>query len=373
MPSIRASSPKPHQTRRIITIRHFMRQLINPLLTALSWFYGAVAFLRNRFYDRDFWKSYRLPAAVISVGNISAGGTGKTPVTLALAQLLQRPPYGVKVAVLSRGYRRKSKGFQRVSAGAGSLCDWEASGDEPQIFARRLRGVPVAVDADRVRGGATLIQEHSPRVILLDDGFQHRRLARDLDIVLIDPQRDLKDALLPRGLLREPLSSLARAHLILLMTQEGETAALEESWKYCADRYGAECLVACRSQRSGSYVLRSGEKVPLENLNGARLLPFCGIAKPENFLLTLGGLGAEIPILIRFRDHHVYSLRDLERLALIYARHKAQYLITTEKDAVKLGGLFHALPILVLQTEIEWLRGFENLQREFHRILALSA
>jgi len=347
-----------------------MRHLFNPLLTALSWFYGAVAFLRNRFYDWGVWRTRRLPAAVVSVGNLSAGGTGKTPVTLALAQLLQRPPYSAKVAVLSRGYRRKSQGLQWVSAGAGSLCDWEASGDEPQIFARRLRGVPVAVDADRVRGGAALIKEYSPRVILLDDGFQHRRLARDLDIVLMDPQRDLRDAVLPRGLLREPLSSLGRADLILLMAQEGESMVFEESWKYCADRYGEERLLACRSQRSACYELRSGEKVSLEGLSGVRLLPFCGIAKPENFLLTLGGLGAEIPILIRFRDHHVYSLRDLERLALVYAKQKAQYLITTEKDAVKLGGLFHALPILVLQTEIEWLRGIENLQRELNRILA---
>ena len=349
-----------------------MRYLFNPLLTALSWFYGAVAFLRNRFYDWGIWRTHRLPAAVVSVGNLSAGGTGKTPVTLALAQLLQRPPYGVRVAILSRGYRRKSKGFQWVSAGAESLCDWEASGDEPQIFARRLHGVPVAVDADRVRGGAALIKEYSPRVILLDDGFQHRRLARDLDIVLIDPPRDLREALLPRGLLREPFSSLGRADLILLMAQEGESALFEESWKYCADRFGEERLIACRSQRRACYELRTGENISLESLGGTRLLPFCGIAKPENFLLTLSGLGSEIPILIRFRDHHVYSLRDLERLALIYAKHKAQYLITTEKDAVKLGGLFHALPILVLQTEIEWLRGFENLQRQFNRILAQS-
>jgi len=310
---------------------------------------------------------------VVSVGNLSAGGTGKTPVTLALARLLQQPPYGVKVAVLSRGYRRKSKGFQWVSAGAGSLCDWEASGDEPQIFARRLHGVPVAVDADRVRGGAALVKEYSPRIILLDDGFQHRRLARDLDLVLIDPQRDPKDRLLPRGLLREPLSSLGRADLVLLMAQDVDSAVFEQSWKYCADQYGEDRLIACRSHGSGCYELRSGENVPLEDLSGARLLPFCGIAKPENFLLTLGGLGAEIPVLIRFRDHHVYGLRDLERLAMVYARKKAQYLITTEKDAVKLSGLFHALPILVLQTEIEWLRGFENLQRELNRILTLSS
>jgi tetraacyldisaccharide 4'-kinase len=250
------------------------------------------------------------------------------------------------------------------------LCDWEESGDEPQIFARRLKGVPVAVDADRVRGGAALIKEHSPRVILLDDGFQHRRLARDLDIVLIDPQRDLQDRLLPRGLLREPLSSLERAHLILLRMEEGDSAALEERWRRVSGLRSEEILVAWRTRRSACHELRSGKSIPWEALSGARLIPFCGIAKPENFLLTLSGLGAEIPMMIRFRDHHRYSLRDLERLAQIYAKHQAQYLITTEKDAVKLGGLFHALPILVLQTEIEWLRGFENLQRELNRILA---
>ncbi|HEX7343678.1 MAG TPA: tetraacyldisaccharide 4'-kinase [bacterium] len=346
--------------------------MVNPLLKALSWPYGAVVLLRNWCYDRRIFKTHRLPAVIISVGNLSAGGTGKTPVTLALAQLLKSPPYACKLAILSRGYRRKSKGFQWVSSGAEPLCDWEASGDEPQIFARRLPGVPVAVDADRVRGGAALIKEFSPQIMLLDDGFQHRRLARDLDIVLIDPQRDLTDHLLPRGLLREPVSSLKRAHLLFLMAQEPESPAFGESWKYCASHYGEDRLIACRSKRSRCYEARSGKEIEMESLSGARLLPFCGIAKPENFVLTLGQLGAEIPLVIRFRDHHVYDLRDVERMATVYAKHKANYLITTEKDAVKLGGLFHALPILVLQTEIEWLRGFENLQRELNRILAPS-
>jgi tetraacyldisaccharide 4'-kinase len=228
------------------------------------------------------------------------------------------------------------------------------------------------VDKDRVRGAGALLKEFSPQVILLDDGFQHRRLFRDLDIVLIDPHRDLPDYLLPRGMLREPLSALQRADLIVLVSQDVGTDVFEESWQRGAAIWGEERLLACRSRPSGCYELRSGTEVGLASLAETRLVPFCGIAKPENFLLTLSSLRAEIPLLIRFRDHHRYNLRDLERLAMIYAQQKTRYLITTEKDAVKLDGLFHALPILVLKTEIEWLRGRENLERELNRILVKS-
>lgn len=342
-------------------------------LRPFSGLFAAVVYLRNRFYDWGVLRARRLPVPVISVGNLSAGGTGKTPLVLSLAKMLRDPPYQKAPAVLSRGYRRKSTGYQLVSAGEGPLCSWEVSGDEPQLMARKLSRVPVAVDRDRVRGGQALMGAFSLRVILLDDAFQYRRLRRDLDIVLLDAQRDLNDSLLPLGLLREPLSALKRAHLILLCSQSDAKTHFDEAWRTGSSFFGAERLAAFRTKPSGCFDLRSGESVPTSALSGKRIIPFCGIAKPAGFLKTLEEVGADFPYLIRFPDHHHYKPADVERLAQAYVRHQAHFLITTEKDAVKLGGLFVALPILVLQIEIEWLRGLENLRRELNRLFPANS
>jgi len=348
-------------------------RMARPLLLPFSWLYGLGVFLRNLGYDSGWAKIHRIPVPVISIGNLSAGGTGKTTLTLSLARLLQNDPYQLSPAVLSRGYRRSSWGYQLVSAGEGSLCGWEQSGDEPQLYARKLTDVPVAVDADRVRGGNFLVKHFAPSVILLDDGFQHRRLHRDLDIVLLNSGGNIQsDHLLPAGLLREPQSSLRRAHLIVLTYfLLGETES-ERIWRTCAEHFGEHRLLACRNKMLTCTDLRTGEKFPLEDIRGMRLIPFCGIARPESFRKILAEQGAEIPFLIRFQDHHKYGPRDVERLATAYAEERSDYLITTEKDAVKLGGLFEALPILVLEVEIEWLKGLDNLHRELAKLFGSS-
>lgn len=347
---------------------HRLWKILRPFLYPFSWAYGLVIFLRNMAYDLGWIKAKRLNVPVISIGNLSAGGTGKTPVTMALARMLKSPAFRLRPAALSRGYRRKSKGFQLVSAGKGPLCAWADSGDEPYLLARSLPGVPVAVDVDRYNGGSELIRRFNPDALLLDDAFQHRSLHRDLDIVLVDAGRDLRGHLLPAGLLREPLSSLRRAGLIVLTHFRPDEPIHQSIWKALARTLGESRLAACRTRPSGCLELRTGQTLPLIDLNGTRVVPFCGIAKPESFLAVLETAGADFPFLIRLPDHHHYSTRDVERLAEAYARTHAQYLITTEKDAVKLEGLFAALPILVLQIEIEWLRGKENLERELFKL-----
>jgi tetraacyldisaccharide 4'-kinase len=313
-------------------------------------------------------KTYRLPIPVISIGNLSVGGTGKTPVTLALAEALQQQPFARRPAVLSRGYRRTGKGFFLVSDGRKVHGTYREAGDEPLLIAQRLKGVVVAVDADRVRGGNRLIEIGSTDILLLDDGFQHRRIARDLDIVLLDAESDLRGRLLPAGNLREPLAALRRADLIALARLNPEKIESRRLWNACVGLFGAQRLLAFQMKIRGCRRLRDGKAIPPQELKGMTLIPFCGIAKPRTFLKSLEALGAHIPFLIRFSDHHRYHAADVERLAVAYNRIKPDFLVTTEKDAVKLGGLFEALPILVLEIEIEWVQGEENLLRELHRV-----
>ncbi len=338
------------------------------LLIPFSWLYAVLVFFRNLAYQAGWLKTHRLPIPVISIGNLSVGGTGKTPVTLALAETLQRQPFARKPAVLSRGYRRNSKGFFLVSDGQKVYGSYQDSGDEPMLIAQRLRGVSVAVDADRVRGGNRLIEIGSSDILLLDDGFQHRRIARDLDIVLLDAESDLRGRLLPAGSLREPLGSLRRADLIALAHHDADKTESRQLWNACVSLFGAQRLLAFQTKIRGCRRLRDGKAISPQELKGLTLIPFCGIAKPRAFLRSLESLGAQIPFLIRFSDHHRYRSADVERLAVAYNRIKPDFLITTEKDAVKLGGLFEALPILVLEIEIEWVQGEENLRRELFRV-----
>jgi tetraacyldisaccharide 4'-kinase len=170
------------------------------------------------------------------------------------------------------------------------------------------------------------------------------------------------------GRLRESLASLRRAGLIVLTHFHPDNPVHEKIWSVCVKTLREDRLAACRTRPTGCRDLRTGKPVPLDQIKGMRLLPFCGIAKPASFLHSLETAGAEFPYLIRLSDHHHYGLKDVEWLSQAYTKSHATHLMTTEKDAVKLEGLFLALPILVLQVEIEWVRGKENLERELFKI-----
>jgi tetraacyldisaccharide 4'-kinase len=293
------------------------------MINLLATFYGAGVRLRNALYERNMLPKRRLRGPVISVGNLSVGGSGKTPFVLLLGDLLKRR--GVKFDVLSRGYGRKRHGVALVQPG-GSPTDF---GDEPLLIARRL-GVPVIVGEDRYLAGDFAEKELGPQLHLLDDGFQHRSLYRDLDVVLVTPE-DARDRLLPAGRLREPLSSLARADAVVLAS-------------------GASPDAFSLSKKT-LWRVRRGIVV---NDAPSRPVVFCGIARPKNFLLQLRTAGVEPAAEAFYRDHHAYTESDIRDLMDLRQRSEADGFITTEKDAINLDGFLPSLqPLTVVPVKME--------------------
>jgi tetraacyldisaccharide 4'-kinase len=283
-----------------------MRRLLWPLNPV----YAASVAAKNAAYDRGWLKTKRLQWPVVSVGNISAGGSGKTPFVIALAKLLMQN--GAQADVLSRGYGRSPDAIEKVNP-AGNA---ERSGDEPLLIAQSA-GVPVYVGADRYEAGLVAEKNESgPRVHLLDDGFQHRRLARDLDIVLLH-RADFSESLLPAGNLREPLSALQRASTIVLREEDTE---FEENLR----ERGIEVPV---------WRIRRVMNVPFA---AGRVVAFCGIARPGEFFSLLRANDAEVAATLAFRDHHRYAEEDLKRLIGLAKSAKADAFFTTEKDCVRL-------------------------------------
>ena len=276
-------------------------------MNPLSGLYGAAIGLRNLLYDRGTLPAHRLQAPVVSIGSISAGGAGKTPFLLMLGELLRER--GIAFNVLSRGYGRQTKGVHLVDP-AGAARDF---GDEPLLIARRL-GVPVIVGEDRHRAGLFAEAKFGAQPHLLDDGFQHRRLARDFDIVLVT-EREFHDSLLPAGRLREPVSSLARASALV----------------YIHD--GIETRIPVINDRPVWSVVR-GIAAP-ETKDAC--FAFCGIARPENFFTALGVAGMRITGTRAFRDHYAYTGQDVEALYRQGQQSGATAFVTTEKDAINLG------------------------------------
>jgi tetraacyldisaccharide 4'-kinase len=291
----------------------------------LSAIYGLGVRTRNALYDRATLSARKLQGAVISIGNLSVGGSGKTPFVLLLGELLKEK--GLKFDILSRGYGRKSRGVALVDPG-GSPRDF---GDEPLLMARRL-GVPVIVGEDRHQAGVVAENKFGPQLHLLDDGFQHRSLARDFDIVLVTPE-DSRGSLLPTGRLREPLSSLRRADAIVL-----SSGAAPESFPV-----------------EGKLVWRVRRGILPSNVP-KRPVVFCGIARPQNFLLQLRTAGIEPVAEAFFRDHHAYTEQDVQELLTLRQQSESEGFVTTEKDAVNLGDFLSALqPLAVVPVKMELL------------------
>ncbi|MDE3164039.1 MAG: tetraacyldisaccharide 4'-kinase [Acidobacteriota bacterium] len=298
-----------------------------PWLAPLVPLYAAGIALRDLRLRRG-WEPVRVPwFPVISVGNLSTGGAGKTPFTVALAHLLQARGY--RVNVLSRGYGRDSSQPMRVDP-AGSA---QRFGDEPLLIARSE--IPVYVAAQRydaailaerdfIASGGTLSDERVPLVHLLDDGFQHRQLHRDIDILLLN-REDWQDSLLPAGNLREPLRAAARAHVIAIPTEDP----------------GLEAELRARGLTCPIWRIRRRMEVPVVT---GPVAAFCGIARPAQFFAGLEAQGLRLVLRRAFPDHHRYTSADLNRLATEAFTAGATALVTTEKDAVRIGTLPHPLP-----------------------------
>jgi tetraacyldisaccharide 4'-kinase len=292
-------------------------------LNPLSAIYGVVVGARNTLYDRGLLRARKLRGDVISIGNLSAGGSGKTPFVLLLGELLKAR--GLKFDVLSRGYGRKSQGVLLVDP-AGLPQEF---GDEPLLIARKLQA-PVIVGEDRYQAGCFAESRFGPQLHLLDDGFQHRALARDFDIVLVTPQ-ETSDRLLPAGRLREPPSSLRRADAVVLASGAS------------AESFPIEGKLTWRVRRG-----IAPQNVP------PRPVVFCGIARPQQFTLQLHTANIEPVAEAFYRDHHAYSEQDIRELLALKQKSDAGGFVTTEKDAVNLGSYLSALgPLCVVPVRME--------------------
>jgi tetraacyldisaccharide 4'-kinase len=324
-----------------------------PWLLPLAPLYAAALAMKRRLFRLGWLKQKRLESPVISVGSVSAGGAGKTPMVLLLARILRHRGYAVRI--LTRGYKRSSDITSRVEP----FDDAAWQGDEPVLLAQRS-GVPVFVGADRYQAGVMAEQgEPSEKLVvhLLDDGFQHRQLARDVDIVLLT-QADVEDTLLPAGNLREPLSAVAEADVVVL--REEEAASLRSVVAGLSGDKKAPAIWVVRRSLS----LGEGGEIALPT----KPFAFCGIARPGNFTQMLAGQGYEPMDTMIFPDHHAYDDGDIRRLIERARQVEANGFVTTEKDAVKLTPILHDQletigPIVVARLSVELLNEQESLSQ----------
>jgi tetraacyldisaccharide 4'-kinase len=299
-------------------------------MNLFSAIFGAGVATRNALYDRRVFQVKKLARPVVSIGNISVGGSGKTPFVIALGQLLAER--GITFDILSRGYGRSSTEITVVDPN-GSPVQF---GDEPLLIARKLQA-PVIVGADRYQAGLLAEQKFSSKLHLLDDGFQHRRLHRDFDIILL-PAEDQRGSLLPFGRLREPITALNRADAVVLTDSQAQPPGAKSVW-------------------------RARRVIELPTAVG-KTFAFSGIARPRQFIESLKSSNMEIAGTITFRDHHRYEQRDIDRLLALKKQTSADSFMTTEKDLINLGTLSSQLtPLHTAQLRIE-LESPEHLLRD---------
>jgi tetraacyldisaccharide 4'-kinase len=334
------------------------------LLIPCSWLYGSVVRLRNRFYDKGVFRVKGFTVPVISVGNLTAGGTGKTPFVEYLVRYCQSERK--KVAVLSRGYMRSTKGTVVVSDGHSIISTPDRAGDEPFQIARRFPAAVVISDERRTRSAAIALDQFHADVIVLDDGFQHRAIKRDLDIVLMNDEQPIaRTHMLPAGNRREPLSSLHRADLVVTMGVPGRSGDTR-----AAGTPGPAKGVKLRFRPASLRRVFGEESLDPGTLKGRPVVAFCGIANPVSFRRTLGEMGTDLRAELSFPDHHWFGLRDLVRIRKVFEGSGATMILTTEKDAVRLSALpaeesFRSLPLYFVRIEAEVVEG----EGELHRLI----
>lgn len=363
--------------------RGFRAATLRFVLHQLSHLYQWIVQARLHLYSNRYLREHHLGCLVISIGNLTVGGTGKTPVVEKFARALQAG--GRRVAILSRGYKSKPPPDTRtwkdrllfkkpdrkprvVSDGTNVLIDSEHAGDEPFMLAKNLRDVLVIVDKNRVKSGMHAIEEYGVDTLLLDDGLQYVPLKHRLDIVLVDCQAPFgNEYLLPRGTLREPPKNLRRATYIFLTKSDGtgNEALIERIRKY---NRRAE-IIECRHRALHLENLRTGEHIPLAFLQGKYVAAISAIASPESFENGLRKLGATVEVTRRFADHHRFTAKELESFIARCKRRDVHAIVTTEKDAVRFPSVETAeIPVFFLRVEIEILSGQETWEHCVARI-----
>jgi tetraacyldisaccharide 4'-kinase len=325
---------------------------LKPVLILVSYGFAVLIWIRNTLFDRGILRIRKFDLPVISVGNIAAGGTGKTPFTMELIRLLNQKYK--RIAIISRGYRRQSHGMQLVSDGQGFLAGVETGGDEPVLMAKRFPDCVVLVAEKRSQAIEQAIRQFQTELIILDDAFQHRWVERDADIVLL-AQSDLAatEGLLPAGRLREPLSSLRRANLVMLISKEsnrpvGNCTDLQRYYRGYAGsgQIKVDCLV-------DANLTPLAAADGLKHLAGRPVIAFAGIADPDSFKNILQTAGIDLRCLIVYPDHHIYSEQDLVNIKSAAREKKCVDLLTTEKDLVKLpADQFREFKLLAIRIKI---------------------
>jgi tetraacyldisaccharide 4'-kinase len=310
--------------------------LYNPqfriFLFPLSLFYWVIIFWRNIFYNLGIFVSYNLPCKVISIGNITTGGTGKTPAVIFFAEFLKNR--GFKIGILSRGYGRNSKGTIDLKSEISNKKNWKYFGEEPVLISQKLINIPIVIDNNRYRGGKYLYDKYKPQLIILDDGFQHRSLNRDLDINLINanqPKHLYK--LLPYGLLREPWQHLKRSDIVIVTKMNIKAPSsfiINKLRSLNINHYHS------KYEPSNNLLDINGEKINLAKMKNKRALAISGIGDPLSFELTLKMQNIDFIDHITFNDHHEYKNDDFRLIENKIINYNPDFLITTEKDLIKL-------------------------------------
>lgn len=352
-------------------------------LYMLSLVFAGLVQTRLWLFKKGIYRPHTLGCQVISIGNLTVGGTGKTPIVEIFARTLQKS--GRKVAILSRGYKKDEAPFLErlinkitfresvqpprvVSDGERLLLDSAQSGDEPYMLASNLKDVVVVVDKDRVKAGAWAINKYGCDTLILDDGFQYLALKHRLDIMLVDRTNPFGNwRMLPRGILREPVRNIKRAGFIFITKSNGDGA---EELKKTLRQYNTEAeIVECRHCARYLKNLYSDEVQPLEFLKDKNIAAISGIARPKGFEDELVRLGAKLLYHKRYADHHRYSQQEIIDTINRSIQRGANMIITTEKDAVRFPKVERRdLPIYFLRVEIEMLSGEEKFNEWINRI-----
>lgn len=367
----------------ILERRHGVRAtILRGILYALSFIYERLVQLRLFLYRHRILRERTLGCLVISIGNLTVGGTGKTPIVEKIARALQSG--GRRVAILSRGYKSVPRPTKRsfidrirrhdssppriVSDGKSLLLDSLTAGDEPYMLANNLKNVIVLVDKDRVKSGLHAIGKMRADTLLLDDGLQYLHLKHRLDIVLIDRQAPFgNEFLLPRGTLREPPRNLRRASYVFITKSTGEP---NEKLIQRIRRYNRTAeIIECAHRPLHLQNVVTGERLPLERLRDTYIGSLCGIAAPESFEEGLRKLGSRIELAKRYLDHHRYTETELQTFINRCIRRDLEMIVTTEKDAVRFPRLTNVqVPIYFLRVEIDILSGHESWEHFVGRI-----
>jgi tetraacyldisaccharide 4'-kinase len=338
---------------------------LSPLIPLAS-LYGLAMKARSSLYACGLMTQYVLPCRVISVGNLTVGGTGKTPVVIALASALRER--GRRVGVVSRGYKRSTaNAIMEVSDGQTVRGNPNETGDEPCLIAQRCPGVPVAVGADRPSVGKHLINRYRIDTLVMDDGYQHLALRRDVNILVLDAGAPFGNGyLLPRGRLREPLSALARATAVLV-TRASQGGRMDDL--KAAVRAAASAVPIGVTDFAPNALVQVGGAATVESsaLKGERVLAVSGIGQPDSFRRLLEAVGAVAADHCVFPDHHAYSREDVQKVRQAAEQLGVDRIVTTEKDAVKLAQFDEVakqeVPIWAVRIDLTWIEGQDEWTR----------